>query len=143
MKIRKLTSVLLLLILFLFACSDRTIVTDRKEMKGNLGDTYGFTSFHLTIDTKMEKQSVLVMYEEKPKRIEAEYENKEKGITSFGNKAMKKLDELFKSLELTSDMAEEDMIKTISETFEISDYKMIKLSIKFVGHDAKEIQMSK
>ncbi|MBB4826165.1 hypothetical protein HNO89_003402 [Sporosarcina luteola] len=143
MNIRKLTSILLLFILVLFACSDRSIVTDRKEMKGNVGDTYGFTSFHLTIDTKMEKELVSVSYEEKPKRIEAEYENKEKGISSYGNKAMKKLDAIFKSLELTPDMAEEDMIKTVSKTFEINDYKMIKLSIKFVGHDAKEIQLSK
>ncbi|GKV55843.1 hypothetical protein NCCP2222_17900 [Sporosarcina sp. NCCP-2222] len=143
MKIHKLISVLLLFVFVLSACSDRTIVTDRKESKETVGDTYGFTSFNLTIETKMEKQAVTVMYEEKPKRTEAEYSNKEKGISTFGNKAMKKLDELFKSMKLTPDMPEEDMIKTVSETFEISDYKMIKLSVKFVGHDAKEIRISK
>ena len=40
-------------------------------------------------------------------------------------------------------MDDEDMIKKASETFEISDYKSMKLKVKFKGHDKKELMMTK
>ena len=53
----------------------------------------------------------------------------------YGNKAMEKLDTIFNDLSLEADIDAEDMIKKVSEAFEIMiHYKTLKLKVKFKGH---------
>ncbi len=129
------------------ACSDKNIVTkppsEEEPEKESLGDTYGFTSFDLAIDTKEMKLALSANYEEKPDKIEAMYENKIEETYLHGNKALEKLDSIFEELSLEPDIGDEDMIKKVSEAFEIVDYTTLKLTIKFKGHDIKKLMMSK
>lgn len=134
-------------LLFFSACSEKNKVTKTPDgediSEESLGSMYGFTSFAVTIDTKDMKHALLATYDEKRENTEATYENKIEDTYVYGNKALKKLDPIFKELSLEPDMDEGEMIKKASEAFEIIDYKSLALKIKFKGHDKKEIKMSK
>ena len=60
-----------------------------------------------------------------------------------GDQAMDKLDGIFKELELEADADDEDLIKQTAEAFGVKEYKTLKLTIQFKGHDAKKLMMSK
>ena len=134
-------------IVLIVGCGNKNLVTksetETDTPKEPLGDTYGFTFFDLTIDTKEMKEALIVNYDEKRDKTEATYENKIEDSYLHGNKAMEKLDTIFNELSLESDMDDEDMIKKASEAFEVIDYKTLKLKVKFKGHDKKELMMSK
>lgn len=134
-------------IVLIVGCGNKNLVTksetEADTPKEPLGDTYGFTFFDLTIDTKEMKEALIVNYDEKRDKTEATYENKIEDSYLHGNKAMEKLDTIFNELSLESDMDDEDMIKKASEAFEVIDYKTLKLKVKFKGHDKKELMMSK
>jgi len=134
-------------VLIMGACSNQNIVTkDSEEEESStesLGSKYGFTIFNLVADTKEMKGMLIVNYEEKRDKTEAEYENKGEDLYLHGDEAMEKLESIFGELEFEPEMAEEDLIKKASETFEVMDYTTIKLTIKFKGHDTKELMMSK
>ncbi|MCZ2259548.1 YusW family protein [Sporosarcina sp. G11-34] len=131
-------------ILFICACTNKNIVKEEpKEADESPGSTYGFTSFGLEIDTQEMKQALKANYDEKPDKTEAIYENKTEDLYLHGDKAMEKLEPIFEELALNPDMDDEDMIKKASETFEIIDYKTLKLKVKFKGHDIKELTMTK
>jgi hypothetical protein len=144
---------IMLLIIFvsssvmIFGCSNKSLVTksdkEADTPKEPLGDTYGFTFFDLSIDTKEMKEAIIANYDEKRDKTEANYENKIEDTYLHGNKAMEKLDTIFNELSLESDMDDEDMIKKASEAFEVIDYKTLKLKVKFKGHDKKELMMTK
>ena len=129
------------------ACSNKNIVTKKssedEESTESLGETYGFTSFSVKIDTKDKKEALVANYDEKRDKTEAVYENKLDDAYLHGDKAMDKLDTIFKDLAIEPDLDDEDMIKNTSEAFEIADYKSLKLTIKFKGHDTKELMMMK
>ena len=135
---------LLLICVFLIACSNRSLVTNiEREDEKSIGETYGFTTFNVSFDTKEMKEALVSKYEEKTDKTEASYENKIDNIFLHGNKAMEKLDELFTELDLDAEMDDEDVVKETSKAFEVIDYTTMKLTVKFKGHDTKELMMSK
>lgn len=133
--------------LIIGACSNQNIVKksseEGDETKESLGSTYGFSFIDLTADTKEMKIALKAIYEEKRDKTEAMYENKIEDLYLHGDEAMEKLASIFEELEFEPDMADEDMIKKASEAFEIMDYESLKLTIKFKGHDTKELMMTK
>jgi hypothetical protein len=134
-------------IVLIVGCSNKNIVTksetETDTPKEPLGETYGFTFFDLSINTKEMKDALIANYDEKSDKTEAVYENKIEDSYLHGNKAMEKLDTIFNELSLEPDMDDEDMIKKVSEAFDIIDYKTLKLKVKFKGHDKKELMMTK
>lgn len=139
--------VLLSLLIVNGACGNKNIVTEMptgtEQSKESPGETYGFTSFDLVIDTRGMKGAILVGFDESSDRTEATYENKIDNLYLNGNKAMDKLNTIFEELALEPDMDDEDMVKQVAETFEIKDYKRLKLKIKFKGHDEKQLTFTK
>ncbi len=131
--------------LVISACSDKNIVKDKPDddEKQSLGEQYGFTSFDVAIDTKDKKEAVIANYEEKPDKTEAMYENKMEDAYLHGDQAMDKLDGIFQEMELDPDTDDEDLIKQTAEAFGVMDYKTLKLTVTFKGHDAKKLMMSK
>lgn len=127
------------------ACSDKNIVKDKPDddEKQALGEQYGFTSFDVAIDTKDKKEAIIANYEEKPDKTEAMYENKMEDAYLHGDQAMDKLDSIFKEMELDPDADDEDLIKQTAEAFGVMDYKTLKLTVTFKGHDTKKLMMSK
>ena len=142
-----LIGVIITTVLIMGACSNQNIVTKDSDEEDtsteSLGSKYGFTIFNLAADTKEMKGMLVVNYEEKRDKTEAVYENKIEDLYLHGDEAMEKLASIFEELELEPDMAEEDLIKKASETFEVMGYTTIKLTIKFKGHDSKALMMSK
>lgn len=134
-------------VLIIGACSDQNIVTKDSDEEDTstepLGSTYGFSQFNLSVDTKEMKGMLIVDYEEKRDKTEAVYENKVEDLYLHGNAAMEKLESIFEELEFEPDMPDEDLIKITAETFEVKDYEKMKLTIKFKGHDTKELMMTK
>ena len=137
---------LFVLSLLIVGCSNQNLVTNKEtedEEKESLGSEYGFTSFNLSIDTSEMKEALISEYDEKIDKTEAVYESKIDNVYLHGDKAMEKLDKIFKELSLDPEMDDEDMIKETSKAFEIIDYKVMKLKVQFKGHDTKELMMSK
>nr|WP_225942083.1 YusW family protein [Sporosarcina limicola] len=134
-------------LLIIGACSDKNKVTtmpsETTTSKKSLGSTYGFTSLNLTIDTKEMTEALIANYDEKRAKTEAMYQNKIEDLYLHGNKAMEKLDSIFNDFPLEPDMDEEDLIKKASESFDIVDYKKLKLEIKFKGHEKKKMLLTK
>lgn len=104
------------------------------------GMLYGFTSFKLDADST---DAVKVDYDEERTDIDAKYENKKEKINLHGKEAVEKLDPIFKKLLLTYDMADEEVIKKVSDAFGIHDSKSFDLKIKFTDHDIKEYKVKK
>ena len=133
--------------LIIGACSNQNIVTKDSDEEDtsteSLGSIYGFSQFNLSVDTKEMKGMLIVDYEEKRDKTEAVYENKVEDLYLHGDDAMEKLESIFEELEFEPDMPEEDLIKITAETFEVKDYEKLKLTIKFIGHDTKELMMTK
>ena len=130
-------------LLLIVGCSNKNLVTESDSPKEPLGDTYGFTAFDVTIDTKEIKGEVTANYDEKRDKKGAKYENQMEDLYLNGEEAMEKLNTIFEELSLEPDMDDEDIIKKASEAFEVIDYKTLKLKVKFKGHDKKELMMSK
>lgn len=128
-------------------CSNKNLVTKAENEtdipKESIGEEYGFTMFNLTIDTKEMKEAIVANFDEKSDATEAVYENKMENSYLHGNKAMDKLDTIFNDLSFEADMDAEDMVKKASEAFEVIDYTTLKLKVKFIGHDTKELMMTK
>ncbi|AOV08146.1 YusW family protein [Sporosarcina ureilytica] len=142
----QLTFLLIVAGLLLFACTNRNIVTkkvDEDEKAESLGEEYGFTMFNVTFDTSEMKEALIGNYDEKVDKTEAVYENKIANVYLHGDKAMEKLDQIFKELELDAEMDDEDMIKETAKAFEVMDYKSLKLKVTFKGRDTKELMMTK
>ena len=144
---RRLIQIAILLMIttaLLFACTNRNLVEKKADEKAeSIGEEYGFTMFHVTFDTTEMKEALMSRYDEKTDKTEAVYENKIEDVFLHGDKAMEKLDKIFKELELDPDMDDEDMIKETSKAFEVMDYKSLKLEVTFKGHDTKELMMTK
>lgn len=145
-RVIKIIFLLFLISIFLLACTNRNIVTKKEgedEKADDIGEEYGFTMFDVTFDTTEMKEALISSYDEKVDKTEAVYESKIADVYLHGDKAMEKLDGIFKELALDADMDDEDMIKETSKAFEVLDYKSMKLKVTFKGHDTKELMMSK
>lgn len=130
-------------LILIVGCSNKNLVSKSELPKEPLGETYGFTSFDVAIDTKEIKGAVTANYDEKRDKTEATYENQMEDLYLHGNKALKKLNTIFEELSLEPDMDDEDIIKQASKAFEVIDYETLKLTVKFKGHDKKVLMMSK
>ena len=75
--------------IILCGCSNQNIVP--KTEASNVVDTYGITSFSLTIDTQDQKGALEASFTEKKERSEAEYSNKKEEIALHGEKALEKI----------------------------------------------------
>lgn len=136
----------LLIIWLAIGCSNRNLVTKTEsedEKKESLGSDYGFTSFRIAVDTTEMKEALVSEYDEKIDKTEAIYESKIDNNYLHGDPALEKLDPIFKELALNPDMDDEDMIKEAAKAFEVNDYKVMKLTVTFKGHDTKELMMMK
>lgn len=140
----QITILLCFAIVLLVACTNRSIVTKKNdEDPEEIGEAYGFTMFNVSFDTTEMKEALVSRYDEKIDKTEAVYENKIDAVFLHGDKAMEKLDEIFKALELDSEMDDEDMIKETAKAFEVLDYRSLKLKVTFKGRDTKELMMTK
>lgn len=143
-RILRMTFLLLLTSLLLFACTNRNLVTKKDDKEADsIGEEYGFTMFTISFDTTEMKEALVSRYDESVDKTEAVYENKIDGVYLQGDEAMGKLDGIFKEWDLNADMDDEDMIKEASKAFEVIDYKSIKLKVAFKGHDTKALMMTK
>lgn len=122
-------------------CSNQNIVP--KEKASNVVDTYGITTFSVTIDTKEEKEALTASFTEKKERSEAEFSNKKQEVTLHGEKALKKITEAFDKIEPDPEAEETELIKKVAEAFGYKDYQMIRVEITYKGYDSKEIMFSK
>lgn len=140
----QITILLCFAIVLLVACTNRSIVTKKNdEDPEEIGEAYGFTMFNVSFDTTEMKEALVSRYDEKIDKTEAVYENKIDAVFLHGDKAMEKLDEIFKALELDSEMDDEDIIKETAKAFEVLDYRSLKLKVTFKGRDTKELMMTK
>lgn len=122
-------------------CSNQNIVP--KKEASNVVDTYGITTFSVTIDTKEEKEALKASFTEKKERSEAEYLNKKQEVALHGKKALEKIMDTFDKMEPDPEAEETELIKSAAEAFGFKDYQMIRLEITFKGYDSKEIMFSK
>jgi len=122
-------------------CSNQNLVP--KSEASNVVDTYGITSFTVTIDTNEMQEALSASFTEKKERSEAEYTNAKEDITLHGEKALKKLNEAFEKMEPDPEAEETELIKKVAEAFGFKEYKMIRVEVKFKGYDSKEIMFSK
>lgn len=127
--------------IILSGCSNQNLVP--KSEASNVVDTYGITSFSVTIDTNEMQEALNASFTEKKERSEAEYTNQKEEIALHGKKALKKIMEAFEKMEPDPEAEETELIKKAAEAFGFKEYKMIRLEVKFKGYDSKEIMFSK
>lgn len=133
--------VLLCTFIIASGCSNQNIIP--KTEASNVVDTYGITSFSLTIDTQDQKGALEASFTEKKERSEAEYTNKKEEKALHGKKALEKIMEALEVMKPDPEAEETELITSAAEAFEFKDYKMITLEITFKGYDPKEIKFSK
>ncbi|MCM3638107.1 YusW family protein [Sporosarcina luteola] len=139
---KKLTSIILACCFIVVSgCSNQNLVP--KTEASDVVDTYGITSFTVTIDTNEEQEALTASFSEKKERSEAEYTNKKEEVALHGKKALKKIMEAFEKMQPDPESEETEMIKSAAEAFGFKEYKMIRLEVKFKGYDSKEIMFSK
>ncbi|MFS0688346.1 YusW family protein [Sporosarcina sp. 179-K 8C2 HS] len=122
-------------------CSNQNLVP--KTEASNVVDTYGITSFTVTIDTNEKREALKASFNEKKERSEAEYKNKKEDVALHGKKALKKITEAFEKMQPDPEAEETELINSAAEAFGFKEYKMIRLEVKFKGYDSKEIMFSK
>lgn len=122
-------------------CSNQNLVP--KTEASNVVDTYGITTFSVTIDTNEKKEALSASFTEKKDRSEAEYTNNKQEIALHGEKALQKILEAFDKMELDPEAEETELIKSVAQAFGFQDYQMIRVEITFKGYDSKEIMFSK
>lgn len=139
-KFASLFSIVLISIVFT-GCSNQNLIPEKEA--ANIVDTYGITSFSVTIDTKEQSEALSASFTEKKERSEAEYSHKKDEVYLHGEKAMSKLMDILDKMEIDSETEETELIKKTADAFEFNDFKQIKIEITFKGYDGKEIMMTK
>lgn len=140
---RKLCVLVLISILLLVGCTNRQIVKNLKVDEMELGERYGFTMLQVSFDTAAIKEAVVSRYDEKTEQIEATYKNQVDHVFLEGDQAMEKLDSIFEEMEIDAKMDDEDLIKEVAKAFQMAEYKVLKLKVKFKGYETKELMMTK
>lgn len=134
-------------VLLLAACgetTDNTVETDPADsspVENNQSVTptdYGFTSFDLSIDTPDERDAIDVDYETGRSGTEIEYQNVLEDVNLGGDEAGTALEPIFTNLNLTADMAKEDVLSTVTEAFGVTEYRDFELEVEF--EDGKEVK---
>ncbi|MEK3934827.1 YusW family protein [Sporosarcina sp. FSL W7-1349] len=138
---------LIVILCLLAACQNKNIVTKGPEGEDISdepnGSLYGFTEFVFSVDTKDKKEAIQAMYKEGRVHTEANYLNKIENIYVRGNKALKKLNEIFPDMSIDPETDDLDIIKQVTEAFEISDFEKASVKVKFKGHDPKDLMFTK
>lgn len=140
---RKLCVLVLISILLLVGCTNRQIVKNLKVDEMELGERYGFTMLQVSFDTAAIKEAVVSRYDEKTEQIEATYKNQVDQVFLEGDQAMEKLDSIFEEMEIDAKMDDEDLIKEVAKAFQMAEYKVLKLKVKFKGYETKELMLTK
>lgn len=140
---RKLCVLVLISILLLVGCTNRQIVKNLKVDEMELGERYGFTMLQVSFDTAAIKEAVVSRYDEKTEQIEATYKNRVDHVFLEGDQAMEKLDSIFEEMEIDAKMDDEDLIKEVAKAFQMAEYKVLKLKVKFKGYETKELMLTK
>lgn len=125
------------------ACTNRNIVTEEQVDESELGETYGFTMLQVSFDTQSLKEALVIRYEETSDYVEATYENDIDGIYLHGNEAYDKLAEIFGDMDIDAETDDYDLLKAISEAFEVEEYTSLKLQVTFRGFETKELMLMK
>lgn len=139
----RLVRVVFVCCLILMACTNRNIVTEEQVDESELGETYGFTMLQVSFDTQSLKEALVIRYEETSDYVEATYENDIDGIYLHGNEAYDKLAEIFGDMDIDAETDDYDLLKAISEAFEVEEYTSLKLQVTFRGFETKELMLMK
>ncbi|KOF12258.1 hypothetical protein AC739_01760 [Planococcus glaciei] len=105
------------------------------------GDTFGFTEFSVDVDYPDQDDAIDISYEEDRDNIEASYENKLENQNLAGDEAMDEIEPVFQTLDLTSDMTDEEAIESVVGGFGIeAGYKTIEIDVRFSDGTEKEFK---
>lgn|SRR5699024_743328 len=99
---------------------------------------YAFIEFDLEVDLDDKKDAIEVEYEYETNETEASYDDYEQDIHLSGKEAIEKLDEIFSSFTFTEDTANEEVLNTVIEAFDIPEDATIDLDIEFPNGTEKE-----
>lgn len=133
-------SLLIISVLIIGGCSKRSanepkdnpiIKTETENAGGSLehGDGYGFNQFELEIEVG-EHEQIKIDYDV-TKYVQADFENTFENFDLEGEKAMEKIRELFVYLLLENDTPEEEVIKKVTQFYNVQDYSKFELDVNF------------
>ena len=105
---------------------DTAVETPEEEPK-----EVAFESFNLHIDTDNTKDAVVAQYSKEPK--DSLYFNELDAADIKGEEANELLQSVLGELQLTKDMADEDVIQRVALAFGIEEYKNLNLEIAYNG----------
>ncbi|WP_251047592.1 YusW family protein [Planococcus sp. ISL-110] len=107
------------------------------------GEVFGFTDFEVEVDYTDQDDALQASYEEDRDLVEAEYEDKISNEVLAGNDAFDKIGPLLAQLELTPDMADDEVISKVVEVFSIEpDYESINIEVTYSDGTDKEYEAS-
>ncbi|WP_238942574.1 YusW family protein [Planococcus beigongshangi] len=105
------------------------------------GEVFGFVDFDLDVDLPDQDDALQVSYDEDRDKVEAEYENKSTNENLQGNDAFDKIEPLLAELQLTADMADDEVINKAIEVFSIEDgYKSIDIEVTYPDGTEKDYE---
>lgn len=105
------------------------------------GEVFGFVDFDLDVDLPDQDDALQVSYDEDRDKVEAEYENKSTNENLQGNDAFDKIEPLLAELQLTADMADDEVINKAIEVFSIEGgYKSIDIEVTYPDGTEKDYE---
>ncbi|MDN4606089.1 YusW family protein [Sporosarcina highlanderae] len=118
-----------------------SVKTDVEGGSLDSGKGYGFDKFDLEIE--VDGQEVVDVQYAVAKSHSASYKNKLAGLNLEGTEAFNKLDKLFMDINLTKDMAKQDVIDKIMKWFGLDTYTRFELEVDFDDGTKLDIDESK
>src|SRR5699024_486694 len=112
--------------------------TDETNTESTAEAPYAFIEIELEVDFDDTKDAIEVEYEYDTNETEASYDDYEQDIHLSGKEAIEKLDEIFSSFTVTEDTANEEVLNTVIEAFDIPEDATIDLDIEFPNGTEKE-----
>lgn len=107
------------------------------------GEVFGFTEFELEVDYTDQDDALEVSYEEDRDLVRAEYADNVLDETVEGNDAYDIIAPALAELELTSDMADDEVLAKVIEAFNIEpDYEAITIDVTYADGTDKEYEAS-
>lgn len=107
------------------------------------GEVFGFTDFELEVDYADQDGALQLSYEESRDLVTAEYENTVTDVILEGNEAYEAIAPALAELELTADMADDEVILKVLEEFDIEpDYESIEIEVTYPDGTDKEYTAS-
>lgn len=107
------------------------------------GVVFGFTDFELDVDMPDQDDALKVSYEEDKDKVEAEYEDKASNEVLTGNDAFDKIEPLLSELEITAEMADDEVINKVIEVFSIDEgYESVDVEVTYPDGTDKDYEMT-